>query len=135
MAKARIAAAAGELQQAMDHLRLLIDGQPEFVDGGRLLGRLYFDTGDAEAAASIFSELILRDPRDGATHFELSRVLASRGQVDEALDHLERARALGMTDFKSLGSDPSFRMLANHPRLTALERTWTDDTQREPDDG
>jgi len=122
LARAKIAAAAGRPRQAMADLQLLIDGQPEFAEGGRLLGRLHFEAGNAQVAEAIFGVLLRRDPNDAAAHYELSRVLASRGRIDEALNHLERAAALGEIDFEALRSDPSFQALARHPRLAALER-------------
>ncbi|MHC4590478.1 MAG: tetratricopeptide repeat protein, partial [Planctomycetota bacterium] len=106
----------------MADLQLLIDGQPEFAEGGRLLGRLHFEAGNTEVAATIFGVLLRRNPQDGAAHYELGRVLASRGRINEALNHLERAAALGEVDFDALRSDPSFRALAHHPRLAELER-------------
>jgi arylsulfatase A-like enzyme/cytochrome c-type biogenesis protein CcmH/NrfG len=122
LARARLAIADGEPQQAIAHLQKLIDGQPEFDEGGRLLGRLHFDAGNARVAEGIFRLLLRRNPQDGPAHYELSRVLASRGRIDEALGHLASAAALEAIDFDALRSDPSFQALANDPRLEALQQ-------------
>ena len=119
---ARLLREAGEPQQAIDLLKRLIEGQEEFREGVRLLGRLHLEIGQVDVAESVLRKVVQMWPSDGAGHYELSRVLAWRGQVDAALDQLERAASFGPLDFEALRADPSFTAMVDNPRFVALER-------------
>ena len=122
LGRGKLAIREGDREQAMNYLTTLIDGQPEYVEGGRLLGQLYFETGNYRVSGAIFSALIQRNPRDGEAHFGLSRVLAARKRTDAALNELERAAKLGAVDFQRVRSDRAFQELWQDPRLKALEQ-------------
>lgn len=122
LGRGKLAIREGDWEQAMNYLTTLIDGQPEYVEGGRLLGQLYFETGNYRVSGAIFSALIQRNPRYGEAHFGLSRVLAARKQTDAALGELERAAKLGAVDFQRVRSDRAFQELWQDPRSKALEQ-------------
>ncbi len=120
---AEILALRGQRQRAIELCQLLIEGQPEFLPGGRLMGQLYFETGQPDIAINILRTVLQRSPSDREAHLQLARVLASTNLVDASAHHLERASALGEIDFNALRSDPAFGPVLDHPRVVALENT------------
>ncbi len=124
---ARILAERGDRPRAIELLQLIIEGQAEFLDAGRLMGRLYFEQGQPQVAVSILRVVTQGRPSDGEAHYQLSRALASQALVDAALHHLELAASLGAVDFDSLRNDGAFAILLSHPRVEALERAAPDE--------
>lgn len=119
----RILTGRGDNTKAIGLLQLLIQGQPEFIEGGRLMGRLYFETGQPDIAVTILRVVLQHDPNDADAHYQISRVFASRAQINSAFHHLEKAAALEAIDLKSLRTDPAFASILDHPRLAAIEKS------------
>lgn len=120
LGSARILAREGKNQQAIERVELLVEGQPEYLDGGRLLGRLHYEAGRADVAISILRVVVGKRPSDGIAHYQLARALAWKGRNDAAIHHLERAAALDALDPVAMQQDPSFAALLNIPRVAAL---------------
>jgi hypothetical protein len=59
-------------------------------------------------------------PDKAVWHFNLACILTARGQVDGAMDSLDRACECGFTDFTLLEADPDLKLLHDLPRYKQL---------------
>ncbi len=124
---AGILAERNEKTRAIELCQLLIEGQSEFLAGGRLMGRLYFEIGRTDIAVSILRTVIQKNPSDQLAHLHLARVFAALGQTEASAHHIERAAALGKIDFGVLWGDAIFAPVLDDPRVRSLDGSRQDD--------
>ncbi len=94
-----------------------------------VLGYLRCQAGATEVGQALLAEARLqaeagvrKAPEDPRRLFALAAVQAAAGEVDSALDALEKAVAAGWIDFRSLALDPRFDVVAGTPRFQEI--TW-----------
>jgi tetratricopeptide (TPR) repeat protein len=89
-----VAFAAGNMPEALQELARALALNPALPSLRSYYGRALLFTGDADAALEAFEETLTDDPNDYDAHYSLASILASRGRVEEARPHAERARQL-----------------------------------------
>jgi tetratricopeptide (TPR) repeat protein len=101
----------------------------------RNLGAAWAAKGDLEKAFAAWGEAYKIDPSftekqgvavaGGLTaarqYYLFAKLLAGRGQTEDALAYLEKAHAVGFTDFAQVEGDLDFASLVKDPRYTALK--------------
>ncbi|UCC84757.1 MAG: tetratricopeptide repeat protein [Gemmatimonadota bacterium] len=95
----------------------LSDGLPWFLGS---LGWAYGASGQAEEAGEVLSELDTRRRERYVRSFCFALVHIGLGDLDEALDWLEKAYEEHDTWMVHLNIDPTFDCLRSHPRFIAL---------------
>jgi adenylate cyclase len=104
----------GHLEEALAEM------QREPTDWARLQGEVlaYHAIGRHQAAEAALKELIASHANDSA--FQIAEVYAYRGEVDKALDWLERAYQQHDAGLTFLKVDPMFNNLRQNPRYIQL---------------
>lgn len=87
-----------------------------------VLGNTCARAGDVERARTIVAELTERVERGGASPVDAAYVLAGLGEIDQALDLLERGADTRVGVLVFLKVEPMLDPLRSHPRFTALLR-------------
>ncbi len=121
LGRAKIALNDKEMELAAMLLQNVPEWQPQFIEAGKILGWLFYQGQQPDAAAHFYARVLANAPRDGQAHYELARVRASQGHADEAIGHLQAALELGRIDFQMLRTDPGFAPLLDDPRLAELQ--------------
>jgi tetratricopeptide (TPR) repeat protein len=112
-----------------------IEMKPSLATPWKNLGNAYLALGRPQEAFEAYQEAfrldatILEEQASGipaagidaaAQYALLAKLLAAKGQVEPALDFLERAKAAGYRDFRRIEQDPDFRAVVETPRFRAL---------------
>jgi len=91
----------GRCAEAVAHGKRILGQYPKHVATYRLLGKAMLEAGQNEYAAGMFSRVLSADPEDLIARVGMSEVHSGRGELDEAVWHLERALELA-TDNKAV---------------------------------
>jgi tetratricopeptide (TPR) repeat protein len=89
-----VAFSAGNMPDALRELEKALELNPRLPSLRSYYGRALLFTGDADAALVAFEQALADDPNDHDAHYYLASILATRGRVEEARPHAERARQL-----------------------------------------
>jgi tetratricopeptide (TPR) repeat protein len=95
------------------------------------LGAAYYRWGKPDEAARFFDralkafdQRVAKGGDDPYTRYYIACLLAMRGEIDRALDMIERVhRALPALTTARIRRDPDLENLKGHPRFDALQRT------------
>jgi Zn-dependent protease len=113
---ARVAVAHGEHARAAELLAALPQGlEPDPL----LAGVVDLANGHLAHAVASLSEAVAREP-SSENRVLLARALALDGNLERALDQLERAAEIGGPSRADLLGEPAFAPLRSHPRFEAL---------------
>jgi len=82
------------------------------------------ERGDFAAAAELYRRLIELQPGSFIGHYNLACTQAQRGDVDTALESLERAIELGLDDLTHITLDPHLEPVRRSPRFAELVERW-----------
>jgi tetratricopeptide (TPR) repeat protein len=83
------------LPLAIENYRHVLDLAPEWVDAHINLGVALYQMGRVEEARAEFLSAVQLDPLKGISRYKLGCVLEEQGEIDQAIEHLQRAeRAL-----------------------------------------
>ncbi|HUT33816.1 MAG TPA: hypothetical protein VNE39_10065 [Planctomycetota bacterium] len=93
---------------------------PESVDVLMALGNNYTERGQFEKGLGIDERLCHLRPGDPIVHYNLACSYAIVGKVDQAIETLEHAVALGYHDSGYLQRDPDLDGIRRDPRYLAL---------------
>jgi len=85
-------------------------------------GIKYFKDYDYEAAIEAFEKSIELNPRDVATHWNLACAYSLTEDVDKALYHIDRAVALGFTDFERIRTHDALAYVRIQPTYLEFEK-------------
>jgi tetratricopeptide (TPR) repeat protein len=88
------AAAAGNREAAVKHLRAALQTRPDLRGVHFALGELHVASGDYERAEQEFREETRMNPGSAAAAYKLGVVLMNRGEVQAAMTELKRAETL-----------------------------------------
>jgi len=126
----------GRYDKATSAYEKAIELDPQKATFYRNLGTAWLARKDVEKAIQALSEAVRLDPTvfsrgsagisdSGASlaqeYFLYAKLLASAGELDSALEFLEKARAEGWDDFTKLEQDGDFAGLVADPRYAALK--------------
>jgi len=110
--------------------------KPHSAVAYRNLGAAWAAKGDLDKAFAAWSEAYGIDPNfdegqgvdvvagglsAARQYYLFAKLFAGRGQTDDALAYLEKAHALGFTNFAQVEGDGDFASLVKHPRYAALK--------------
>jgi len=98
----------------------VIKRNPNSVDVLMALGDDYTKVGRYREGLAIDLKLAKLRSNDPVVHYNLACSYSLLGQVDEALETLRRAIALGYRDFNHMQRDPDLENLRRDPRYLAL---------------
>jgi tetratricopeptide (TPR) repeat protein len=85
MQGARERVAAGDLPGAIKQLALYCAAHPTEGEPARLLGDLYFRSGDLHKAEATYRDILTIFPKDKETHNRLGTVYATENRIDQAI--------------------------------------------------
>jgi tetratricopeptide (TPR) repeat protein len=112
---------ARELDVKISFLEGLVRRDPECVETLQMLGDHYAQRGRPEHSLKVDQQLARLQPRNPLVFYNLACDHSLAGQVDRAVEALEKALALGYRDFKWLARDPDLRQLRQHPLYRDIE--------------
>ena len=87
-----------------------------------LLGWVYGHVGRESDARRVLAELVAASSQRYVSPMEFARVHLGLGEFDEALDWLERAESERSAVLTSIGVEPRYDPLREHPRFESLIR-------------
>ena len=93
---------------------------PQFTDVIEILGGLYTRQGRIADGLKMDRKLVRLEPDNPTAHYNLACSLALSRRKAAALRALERAVALGYSDYDWLQQDPDFEGLKSHPEFQQL---------------
>ncbi len=85
-----------------------------------------FYAGDLDTAERLLREHAKADPDNPVPHYNLACVLASRHDLEPAMEALRRSIELGFADRKQIERDPHLANLREMPAFVALLSRWND---------
>lgn len=80
--------ALGDIEAAMEKLKLALDIEPDFVPASLNLADLYRQQGDESGAIALLEKALLRAPDSGAVQHALGLALIRQNKIDQAMVHL-----------------------------------------------
>jgi tetratricopeptide (TPR) repeat protein len=102
----------------------ILQQAPDLVDVLIPLGDAYTKRGLHEKGLEVDLRLTRLRPKDPIVFYNLACSYSLLGQMDAALESMERALALGYKDFDFLMSDSDLESLRKDPRLGQLLRKY-----------
>ncbi len=114
----------GDHSGAIDAFQRAADLDPTSAENDLNLGTAHLLAGQAETAHGYFARYLHSTPTADANYLVATN-FALADMDDFALEHLERAIALDQTTRMRIRSDPTFRVLAQDPRLAKALNTDT----------
>jgi len=81
----------GQYDEAIAHLRHILQHHPKFLLAYRLLGKILLETGQDDAAEEMFLRVLSGDPEDFVARVGMSVIHDRRGDLQRAIWHMERA--------------------------------------------
>ena len=81
----------GQYDEAIAHLRHILQHYPKFLLAYRLLGKILLETGQDDVAEEMFLRVLSGDPEDFVARVGMSVIHDRRGDLQRAIWHMERA--------------------------------------------
>jgi tetratricopeptide (TPR) repeat protein len=112
---------ARELDVQISFLEGLVRRDPECVETLQMLGDHYAQRGQPDQSLKVDQQLARLQPGNPLVFYNLACDHSLNGEVDRAVESLEKALALGYRDFTWLAKDPDLRQLRQHPLYRKIE--------------
>lgn len=94
---------ADKIDEARSELEQALSLRPGDAKIMNLLGLTYFRLSKYPEAQAIYADLVKRQPQDASLRLNLGLVLLKRGEVDDAIRELTRARELDPAQTRTMG--------------------------------
>lgn len=112
---------AGQVNQAIEDLKVCVEKYPRFKDGLRELGFAYYQEHNYQAARQAYEQIQQVDPDDLGAHYQLAILYRRLG--------LKEQSALESAKFADQKDDPTasvyaLQFLGKHPEVAAESVTW-----------
>ena len=101
----------------------LLREKPNFVDALVALGEAYTRRGLYEKGFAVDQQLTQLKTNDPVVWYNCACSLSLLQRLDESLEALQRAMALGYDDFEFLATDPDLRALRQSPQFRRFLET------------
>ena len=82
---------SGRYDEALAHLRHILQHYPKFLHAYSLLGKTLLETGQDDVAEEMFQRVLSGDPEDFVARVGLGVIYDRRGDLQRAIWHMERA--------------------------------------------
>jgi tetratricopeptide (TPR) repeat protein len=112
---------ARELDVKISFLEGLLRRDPQCVEALQMLGDNYAQRGNHDHSLRVDQQLARLQPCNPMVFYNLACGHSLNGEVDQAVEALEKALALGYRDFKWLAKDPDLHQLRQHPLFRNIE--------------
>ena len=112
---------ARELDVQISFLEGLVRRDPDCIETLQMLGDHYAKRGQHDHSLKVDQQLARLQPRNPLVFYNLACGLSLNGEVDRAMEALEKALALGYRDFKWLANYPDLHQLRQHPFYRHIE--------------
>ena len=112
---------ARELDVKISFLEGLVRRDSECVETLQMLGDHYAQRGEHDRSLKVDEQLARLQPRNPLVFYNLACGHSLNGELDQAVEALEKALALGYRDFKWLAKDPDLRQVRQHPLYRQIE--------------
>jgi cytochrome c-type biogenesis protein CcmH/NrfG len=112
---------ARELDVKISFLEGLVRRDPQCVEALQMLGDYYSQRGNHDHSLKVDQELARLQPRNPMVFYNLACGHSLNGEVNRAVEALEKALVLGYRDFKWLAKDPDLHQLRQHPLYRNIE--------------
>lgn len=93
---------------------------PHFTECMKVLAELYTQTGRHEEGLALDERLAEKHPHDATVLYNLACSYSLLGAIDKSLDALQKAIALGFTDFDYIKTDPDLSNVRKDERFLRL---------------
>ena len=110
----------GHYDQAVAFDRKAVDAHPDNPQAWMTLAFDLGNLGDVEAAEEAYRRAAELDPKRAAAWFKLATIAARRGELGEALSHLEKACSENEEYREEAKSQPEFAPLREDPRFMRI---------------
>lgn len=105
--------------------RAILQGSPDRVDALQMLGQALTACGRHREALEVDQRVVNLAPKDPTAHYNLACSRSNLGDVDRALQALEKAFDLGYRDYKHLLRDKDLENVRRDPRFRRmLDKRW-----------
>jgi serine/threonine protein kinase len=105
------------LERAKQRTLNYVTRHPESPRAYYLGSGIYFDLGERSEGMRWVDKALRVDPSDPGVHYNVACTLARAGERERALDHIERAMALGFAGMDWLTNDPDMASIRDDPRF------------------
>ncbi|MBI4323850.1 MAG: hypothetical protein HY674_01150 [Chloroflexi bacterium] len=103
-----------DLDIEIGFIERVVQRDPKYVEAWQVLGDDYTRRGRVVEGLQVDERLAQLRPEDPLVHYNLACSYSMTGQLELAVDSLERALNLGYRDFKWLARDPDLENLRQH---------------------
>jgi tetratricopeptide (TPR) repeat protein len=110
-----------DLEVKITFLEGIVARDPKYVEALQVLGDHYTQRGRFEHSLKVDQRLSRLEPRNPLVFYNLACSYSLNREFDRAAASLEKALALGYSDFKWLAKDPDLRPLRQHPIFRTIE--------------
>lgn len=105
----------GQLDDAIVHLRKVLEVQPDDPDGHDNLGNALLKKGDVDGAIFNYQEALKSAPYRADVHFNFGNALVQKGDANEALTHFQKAWELKPDYVEAYNNAGSVLLKAGRP--------------------
>ncbi|HET6349754.1 MAG TPA: protein kinase [Candidatus Krumholzibacteria bacterium] len=110
------------LERALERVRAYAARHPESSRAYYLGSGVLFELGRREEGLDWVEQALRVDPLDSFAHYNVACTLALAGELERAVNHIERALDLGFAGVTWLESDPDLNPIREFPRFQAAVR-------------
>jgi tetratricopeptide (TPR) repeat protein len=110
-----------DLDTRISFLEGLARRDPNWVETLQMLGDHYSRRGNNDRTLKVDQQLARLQPRNPLVFYNLACGHSLNGELNRAMEALDKALALGYRDFKWLAKDPDLLPLRQHPLYRSIE--------------
>jgi len=110
-----------ELDTKIEFIEGLVRRDPNYVDALQILGDHYTQRGRINEGLKVDERLARLEPGNPLVFYNLACSYSLAGEMDQAVNALEKALQLGYRDFDWLVKDPDLKPLRGHAAFDDLK--------------
>jgi len=110
-----------DLDTKIEFIEGLVRRDPDYVDALQILGDHYTQRGRINEGLKVDERLARLEPANPLVFYNLACSYSLAGEIDHAVNALEKALQLGYRDFDWLARDPDLKPLRSHTAFDDLK--------------
>ena len=110
-----------DLDTKIGFIEGLVRRDPNYVEALQILGDHYTQRGRISEGLKVDERLARLEPLNPLVFYNLACSYSLSGELDQAVDALEKALQLGYRDFEWLAKDPDLKRLRSHVAFDDLK--------------